>query len=85
MPNVKYVRLDKIMTCVVLKDIQEGEEILVVYGRHYFGDYNSECGCPHSTKHGNPFPETPLQVRGNEKLLLRQKVFPILNQKYLGM
>ena len=44
--NSKIVPADKSRAHIVaLKEIDEGEEITVFYGEHYFGENNYECSC----------------------------------------
>ncbi|OBZ91673.1 hypothetical protein A0J61_00251 [Choanephora cucurbitarum] len=44
--NCKFISMGQnLITVKVLKEIQSGEEITVYYGKHYFGDNNSECKC----------------------------------------
>ena len=57
--NVAFVRHGKIVSCVTLKDVKQGEELTINYSRHYFGEFNVDCLCPHKDKHGPPFPELP--------------------------
>ena len=58
-PNVAYVNVKKLMICVSLRDIKAGEELNVFYGKHFFGENNVECLCPHKGLHGSPFPDLP--------------------------
>lgn len=57
MPNAKYVRSGQVMDCVATKKIEKGVEITVIYDKHFFGEFNAECLCPHKTLHGNIFAE----------------------------
>ncbi|KAI8967166.1 hypothetical protein BDF20DRAFT_908518 [Mycotypha africana] len=44
--NCKFIAMGQnVITFKVLKDIHLGEEITVYYGKHYFGQDNSECKC----------------------------------------
>ena len=55
--NIEYSREGFSVQAVVKKDIKVDEEISVFYDRHFFGDFNVNCLCPFSEKHGHPFPE----------------------------
>ena len=67
LPNVKYEREKLIMTCVTLRDICPGDEIVVTYGRHYFGNFNQHCCCKHKKYHTDPCPSSP-EKRKKRKL-----------------
>ena len=47
------------MVHVPPREIKAGEELTVIYSKHYFGMNNKECLCPYADKHGDPFPEIP--------------------------
>ena len=58
-PNGKYVRKNNIMYCESLRKILAGEEILVFYNNHFFGEFNENCLCGLSEKHFDPCPPSP--------------------------
>ena len=47
------------MTCITLRKIKPEEEIVALYDRHYFGNFNIDCCCSHKNYHNNPCPESP--------------------------
>ena len=44
--NVAFVRHGKIVSCVTLKDVKQGEELTINYSRHYLGELNVDCWRP---------------------------------------
>ena len=58
-PNAKYSRVGSVMKCIAVREIDLGEEILVLYDRNYCSDFNHECCCLFKTLHSNPCPPSP--------------------------
>ena len=54
-PNIIYTRTGSVLKAKVCRDIAEGEELLVFYDRHFFGEFNVNCLCASKEKHGEPF------------------------------
>ena len=53
--NIEYMRTGSVLSNRVFRKIEPGSEFLAFYDRHFFGDFNVECMCPHKEKHGEPF------------------------------
>ncbi|CAO1627568.1 unnamed protein product [Sympodiomycopsis kandeliae] len=51
-PNAQFYKTGSQMTFKVIQPIKMNEEILVLYGEHYFGINNSECMCATCEKRG---------------------------------
>ena len=66
-PNAKYQRFGSVMRCVTLLEVSEGEEVLMLYDRNYFGTFNEECCCPYKLLHKNPCPPSPEKRRKRKR------------------
>ena len=66
-PNIRFDRIRSVMKCISVREIKEGDEILVMYDRNYFGLFNVDCCCPYRSLHQNPCPPSPEPRRKKKK------------------
>ena len=53
-PNSRYEIHGNVVRCVAIKDINNGDEITVMYDVNFFGDFNKKCLCKFTSEHGDP-------------------------------